>query len=369
MTARAFITGVSGFTLTDGERRFLREAAPWGFILFGRNIRTPAQVRKLVAQCREAVGREAPVLIDQEGGRVQRLGPPHWRFYPPGATYGRLYDRDVAAGLAAAGLGARLIASDLRDLGIDVDCLPIADVPARGASDVIGDRAYGRTPDQVAALGGAVAAGLMAGGVLPVLKHIPGHGRATADSHERLPVVKTARAELEVRDFAAFRPLSRLPMAMTAHVVFSDIDPLAPATTSVTIVREVIRGFIGFEGLLMSDDIAMGALSGSPGARTMAALGAGCDMVLHCNGRMDEMEEVAAHAPQLAGLAAKRAAAALALRCEPEEFDVAQGRKTFASLIGGERPVLARYRTRRPVLPLARRAGRPPGSRRRRGRT
>jgi beta-N-acetylhexosaminidase len=361
MTARAFITGVSGFTLTANERAFLREAEPWGFILFSRNVRTPAQIKKLVAECREAVGTNAPVLIDQEGGRVQRLGHPHWPYYPSGATYGRIYDRDVARGLAAAGLGARLIASDLMALGIDVDCLPIADVPARGANDVIGDRAYGRTPEAVAAIGGAVAAGLLAGGVLPVLKHIPGHGRANADSHERLPVVKTPREELEPRDFAAFQPLSKLPMGMTAHVVFSDIDPLAPATTSATIVQEVIRGFIGFEGLLMSDDIAMGALSGSMAVRTQAAIAAGCDVVLHCNGRLEEMRAVAEHAPKLAGKALKRANAALAMRAEPEEFDRAEGRKTFASLIAGERPVYARRttaKTRRVARPLGRNARR-----------
>jgi beta-N-acetylhexosaminidase len=359
MTARAFITGVSGLALTASERSFLREAEPWGFILFSRNLRTPAQIGELVAECREAVGTNAPVLIDQEGGRVQRLGPPHCPSYPSGATYGRIYDRDVAKGLAAAGLGARLIASDLLPLGIDVDCLPVADIPARGANAVIGDRAYGCTPEQVAALGGAVAAGLMAGGVLPVLKHIPGHGRAKADSHERLPVVKTAREELELSDFAAFQRLSRLPMAMTAHVVFSDIDPFAPATTSATMVREVIRGFIGFKGLLMSDDIAMGALSGTTAVRTQAALAAGCNIVLHCNGKLEEMREVAEHAPKLSGKAAARAAAALALRVEPEEFDRAEGRKTFASLIAEDWPIFARRETRskavrRVRLPLGR---------------
>jgi beta-N-acetylhexosaminidase len=199
-----------------------------------------------------------------------------------------------------------------------------------------------------------------------VLKHIPGHGRATADSHERLPVVKAPREELEIRDFAAFQPLSRLPMAMTAHVVFSAIDPLAPATTSATMVREVIRGFIGFQGLLMSDDLAMGALSGTTAERTQAALAAGCDVVLHCNGKLDEMREVAAHAPKLAGKAAARAAAALALRTEPEEFDRAEGRRTFASLIAGERPVFARRGT--PNRKRVRRVARPLGRSRRRKR-
>jgi beta-N-acetylhexosaminidase len=339
MTTRAFITGVGGLTLTADERAFLREAQPWGFIIFNRNIRTPDQVRRLVAECREAVGRDTPVLIDQEGGRVQRLGPPHWRNYPSGATYGRIYDRDVVAGLAAAGLGARLISHDLRTLGIDVNCLPIADIPGRAAHPVIGDRAYGRTPDQVAAIGGSVAAGLLAGGVLPVLKHLPGHGRANTDSHAQMPVVKTPREDLEPRDFAAFQPLSRLPLGMTAHVVFSDIDALAPATTSATMVQKVIRGFIGFQGLLMSDDIAMGALSGTIAERTQAAFAAGCDMVLHCNGSLEEMQSVAALSPALAGAAGDRATFALAMRGEPEEFDLDEGRKTFSALIAGERPV------------------------------
>lgn len=341
MAARAFITGVSGVTLTAEERSFLREAEPWGFILFSRNLRAPDQVAELIAECREAVGTHAPVLIDQEGGRVQRLGPPHWPRYPSGATYGEIYDRDAAKGLAAARLGARLIASDLNALGIDVDCLPIADVPVQGANAVIGDRAYGWTPEAVAAIGGAVAAGLMAGGVLPVLKHIPGHGRANADSHERLPVVTASRDELEPSDFAAFQRLCRLPMAMTAHVVFSAFDPLAPATTSATMVREVIRGFIGFEGLLMSDDIGMGALTGTPAERTQAALAAGCDVVLHCNGKLEEMQGVAEHAPALAGKAAKRADAALALRKQPEDFDRDEARSTFAALIGDAGAVVA----------------------------
>jgi beta-N-acetylhexosaminidase len=346
MTARAFITGVSGTVLTAVERAFLREAEPWGFILFNRNIKTPEQVRQLVAECRAALGTSAPVLVDQEGGRVQRLGPPHWPSYPPGIVFGRLYDRDCATGLAAAGLGARLIASDLLPLGIDVDCLPIADVPLRGASPVIGDRAYGDAPDQVAMIGGAVAAGLLAGGVLPVVKHLPGHGRAMVDSHERLPVVSTPRKELETSDFEAFRPLSRLPLGMTAHVVFSAIDPLAPATTSATIVKEVIRGFIGFQGLLMSDDVSMKALSGSMAERSRAAFAAGCDVVLHCNGTLAEMETVAAEAPRLSGIGAKRAAAALAARHEPEEFDRDEARKTFAALLASGPRIYVRPRRR-----------------------
>jgi beta-N-acetylhexosaminidase len=279
------------------------------------------------------VGRDAPVLVDQEGGRVQRLGPPHWPLYPPAQVFGRLYDRDVAVGLAAARLGGRLLAHDLHPLGIDVDCLPVADVPLEEADPVIGDRAYGERPDKVASLAGAHARGLMNGGVLPVVKHLPGHGRATADSHQSLPVVAADRDTLHAVDFAAFRPLARLPLGMTAHVVFSAIDPAHPATTSATMVREVIRGFIGFQGLLMSDDISMGALSGAIGQRSRAAIAAGCDVVLHCNGKLDEMREVAANVPRLAGDAQKRADAALAARETPSEFDAAAGRRVFEDML------------------------------------
>jgi beta-N-acetylhexosaminidase len=249
-----------------------------------------------------------------------------------------LYDRDRETGLAAARLGARLIAADLLQLGIDVDCAPIADVPVAEADPIIGDRAYGTEPGKVAAIAGAFAAGLSEGGILPVLKHLPGHGRATADSHERLPVVSTDRATLEATDFAAFRPLVALPLGMTAHVVFTAIDPVAPATTSVTIVRDVIRDSIGFRGVLMSDDISMGALSGSLGERTKAALGAGCDIVLHCNGKMPEMVAVAGATPLLAGEAARLAAAALAERHTPVPIDLAAGRAEFCNLMAGAWP-------------------------------
>ena len=333
MAARAFITGLAGLQVSANERAFLREAQPWCLIIFKRNASTPAQVHALVRSFRDTLGWEAPVLVDQEGGRVQRLGPPHWPVYPPGARYGELYDRVAAAGIAAAGLAGRLIAADLHALGIDVDCLPIADVPVTGSDPVIGDRAYGAEPGKVAAIAGAIAQGLLAGGVLPVLKHLPGHGRATADSHARLPVVDADRATLEATDFAAFRPLAQLPLGMTAHVVFSAIDPVAPATTSVTMVREVIRGFIGFQGLLMSDDVSMGALSGTLAERSRAALAAGCDVVLHCNGDLAEMTAVAGAAPMLSGAAAKRAEAALAMRRAPQDFDVEAARKIFDETI------------------------------------
>ena len=333
MAPRAFISGLSGLTLTADERAFLREAWPWGLILFKRNIQDKNQVIDLIREALHELGGATPVLVDQEGGRVQRLGPPVWPVYPPGVAYGRIYDRDPDAGLAAARLGARLIAADLVELGINVDCLPLADVPVAGADRVIGDRAYGETPAKVAAIAGAVAAGLADGGVLPVLKHIPGHGRANADSHLKLPVVHADRATLEATDFAAFRPLKRLPLAMTAHVVFTAIDPVRPATTSATMIGEVIRGLIGFGGLLMGDDISMGALSGSIAERSRASLAAGCDLVLHCNGKMDEMRAVAAEAPELAGETKRRADAALAVRKSPSGIDLAAARREFAAMM------------------------------------
>jgi beta-N-acetylhexosaminidase len=337
MAAQAFITGLAGLTISASERAFLREARPWGLIIFKRNVSTPAQVTDLVQSFRDTIGWEAPVLVDQEGGRVQRLGPPHWPVYPPGARYGELYDREPASGIAAARLAGHLLAADLRSLGIDVDCLPIADVPVAGGDEVIGDRAYGSEPGKVAAIAKAIAEGLQLGGVLPVLKHLPGHGRATADSHHGLPVVDTDRATLEATDFAAFRPLAGLPLGMTAHVVFSAIDPVAPATTSVTMVRQVIRGFIGFEGLLMSDDVSMKALSGTIAERSRASLAAGCDVVLHCNGELSEMVAVASEAPELSGESARRADAALAVRSAPEEFDADAARKVFTQMVADER--------------------------------
>ncbi|MGE0287877.1 MAG: beta-N-acetylhexosaminidase [Bradyrhizobium sp.] len=335
MPNRAFITGVAGPELTAAEREFIRAERPWGFILFKRNVDTPAQVARLVAELRENLSDpEAPVLIDQEGGRVQRLGPPHWPVYPPGAVFGSLYDRDPSLGLEAARLSNRLIAADLAELGISVDCLPLADIPVPGADNVIGNRAYGTEPGKVAAIARAVTDGLEQGGILPVLKHIPGHGRATADSHFRLPTVDTPRNELERTDFAAFVPLADLPMAMTAHVVFSALDPAQPATTSATIVEQVIRGCIGFQGLLMSDDVSMNALAGSIAERTQAIVAAGCDMVLHCNGKLDEMREVADQTPMLSGKALERATRALASRKQPVPFDRKAARAELDALVG-----------------------------------
>ncbi|MGA2055552.1 MAG: beta-N-acetylhexosaminidase [Bradyrhizobium sp.] len=319
---KAFITGIAGTTLNAAERAFIADQQPWGFILFKRNVETPKQVASLVDELKKCAGRsDAPVLIDQEGGRVQRLGPPHWPAYPAGAVFGKLYDIDKTLGLSAARLSARLIAADLWELGINVDCLPLADVPVADADAVIGDRAYGAEAGKVAAIAGAVTEGLREGGILPVLKHIPGHGRATTDSHLRLPTVDTPKNELERTDFAAFQPLAGLPMAMTAHVVFSALDPVHPATTSATIINQVIRAVIGFQGLLMSDDVSMKALSGSIAERTKAIFSAGCDMVLHCNGDLGEMREVAAETPELSGKALERAGQALAWHRRPQPLD------------------------------------------------
>ena len=337
MSIGAAIYGCGGTELAESEARFFREARPWGFILFARNVASAAQLRRLTADLRAAAGHDAPVLIDQEGGRVQRLCPPHWRAWPPGRRYGDLYARNAEAGLLAARLGAELIAAELRHAGITIDCLPVLDVPVPGADDVIGDRAYGETPGPVAALGLAAAEGLLAGGVLPVIKHIPGHGRAAVDSHKHLPVVETPLDELRRVDFVPFHALRHMPLAMTAHVVYTAIDPAQPATTSATVISDIIRGEIGFEGCLMSDDLSMQALSGSLTERTRASLAAGCDLVLHCNGKMAEMEEVAAAAPNLAGEALRRADAALAAVATPPAAarDSATAWAEFSALMTG----------------------------------
>ncbi len=335
MPARAFIAGCAGLVLTGEERSFFRDADPFGFILFRRNIADPEQVRALTAALRECVGRsDAPILVDQEGGRVQRLGPPHWPRYPAGAVYGRMAPDDPARQRALAWRGARLIADDLRALGITVDCLPVLDVPAPDSHSIIGDRAYGDAPERVAELGRAAAEGLLAGGVLPVVKHMPGHGRATLDSHQSLPRVEASIAELRARDFAPFRALADMPLAMTAHVVFTAIDPEQPATTSGRVIADIIRGEIAFDGLLMTDDLSMKALSGGFRQRAEAAIGAGCDVALHCNGDLAEMRGVAEGVPVLAGDALRRADAALALLARaPESFDPQEARASFEAAL------------------------------------
>ena len=323
---RAAILGLSGRGLDAAERAFLRDADPWGLILFGRNVADPGQVARLVAEARDALGRAAPVLIDQEGGRVARLTPPHWRAWPSVAA-------DAARGPEALTLRYRLIAAELHALGIDVDCMPLLDLPAPGADPIIGDRALGAEPETVAARGRAVCAGLLAGGVLPVIKHLPGHGRAPADSHAALPVVGADRATLAATDFAAFRALADQPLGMTAHVLYTALDPDRPATLSPACIA-AIRREIGFEGLLMSDDLSMGALDGPMGPRAAAALAAGCDVVLHCNGDRGEAEAVLAETPALAGRAAERAAAAEAARRPPAPDDLAALATRYAALAG-----------------------------------
>jgi beta-N-acetylhexosaminidase len=333
----AVIFGCAGPRLTAEERAFFAGTRPWGFILFRRNVEDPDQVRALVDALRASIGRaDAPVLIDQEGGRVQRLGPPHWRRYPPGGVYGQLAANDPLLRREIARLGARLMAHDLAALGINADCLPVLDVPHPGAHDIIGDRAYGKTADEVATLGRAAAEGLIAGGVLPVIKHIPGHGRAGADSHMDLPRVDASIDELAAVDFAPFRVLSDMPMAMTAHVVYTAIDRVRPATTSRKLIGRTIRGTLGFDGLLMSDDLSMKALSGGFTERARAALAAGCDVVLHCNGDMAEMQAVIAGTRPLVGRAKARAAAALnRIARTPEPFDVDAGRARFDAALDG----------------------------------
>lgn len=331
----AIIYGCEGLSLTADEIKLFKTVNPWGFILFKRNIDTPEQVAALTASFRDIVGRaDAPVLIDQEGGRVQRMGPPHWRAYPNGATFGKIWEHAPDRGREAAFLGARLMADDLRAVGITVDCLPVLDVPVAGAHDVIGNRAYAGNPAVVASIGRAASAGLMAGGVLPVVKHMPGHGRAMADSHKALPRVAEPRATLEAHDFAPFRRMRDMPLAMTAHIVFADIDPERPATQSPVVFREIIRGLIGFSGLVMSDDLSMHALGGDFTSRTAKILDAGCDVVLHCNGVMEEMQASARAARPMSREAQKRATAALALISGPKPaFDRGKAEKRFDELL------------------------------------
>ncbi len=319
----AALFGCGGARLSEDERRFFATVDPLGFILFARNIETPGQVKALVADLRASVGRaDAPVLIDQEGGRVQRLRPPHWRKAPPGAAFAAVAARDLAAAREALRLDFRLIGRELAELGIDVDCAPVLDVPVPGAHDVIGDRAYGATPEEVAALAGEVIEGLLDEGVLPVIKHVPGHGRAMVDSHLALPVVEASLAELEARDFPPFRAMRHAPWAMTAHVVYTALDAIRPATTSAKVIAEVIRGAIGFDGVLISDDLSMKALGGSFEQRTRDSLDAGCDVVLHCNGDMAEMTAVAAELRPLTDAALIRLERGAAMKRTPEAFDI-----------------------------------------------
>jgi beta-N-acetylhexosaminidase len=337
LTPRAVIFGCQSTELTPWEADFLAAANPLGFILFARNCATPDQASALVAALRETVGRpDAPVLIDQEGGRVQRLKPPQWRATPPPGLFGALALTDRDRALEAVRVNAECLAAELAQLEVSVNCLPLLDLRLAGAHEIIGDRGFGADPELVAALGRACCEGLMAGGVLPVIKHMPGHGRATVDSHVELPRVEAGLAELQSSDFLPFRALCDMPWGMTAHVVYDAVDPHQPATTSPKVIDQVIRGWIGFDGVLVSDDLSMQALDGDLGARTAAALAAGCDVALHCNGEPAEMEDVAAAAGPLSAQAVRRLREAAARVGPPARAEVAALAARLDALLAGE---------------------------------
>ena len=304
------ILGMSGPVLTDDERALFRAADPAGYIVFKRNCIDPEQLLALTDSLRELAGRDVPILIDQEGGRVARLQPPHWPVFPAAAAFGELFDLAPFSGIEAARVNAEAIALTLRAVGVNVDCLPLLDVPQPDGHGIIGDRAFSTDPMWVAGLGKATLDGLRAGGVCGVVKHIPGHGRARVDSHLALPVVDASRDELEI-DFTPFRKLKTAPMAMTAHVVYTALDPDRCATLSPVVIEDIIRDFIGFDGLLMSDDLGMKALGGAFGDRTTGALDAGCDIALHCSGDMAEMHAIVDASPEITSAAMRRLNAAM----------------------------------------------------------
>lgn len=334
MAQSAFITGLSGTALTDSEARFLRASKPAGVILFARNVDTPDQVRRLLADAKSAIGADVLALVDQEGGRVQRLRPPHWRSLPSGAAYAKHAAAGIATAVDDTRAVARLVAHDLAALGFNCNCVPVLDLPIPGAHDVIGTRALGRDISTIVVLGRAIAEGHLAGGLLPVMKHMPGHGRSMVDTHHQLPFVAASEAELAATDFAPFKALAHLPAGMTAHLVFTAIDPTAPASTSPVVTARIIRGHIGFDGLLMSDDLSMQALSGTLRERAEAVLRGGTDLALHCNGKMDEMEQVAAAAPSLQGKSAARYQTALGCTRTAQPFSIADAEDCLARIMG-----------------------------------
>jgi beta-N-acetylhexosaminidase len=320
----AFISGCSGYSLTSEEKKFFRERQPWGLILFARNCQSRKQLLDLTNDFRDCVGRkDAPVLVDQEGGRVQRLSPATgpWRKYPAPATYERYYNEYPLHALRVVRSVGRLMAVDLDEVGINVNCVPVLDVPVKDAHRIVGDRAYGSSPETINVIARQHVAGFMQGGILPVMKHAPGHGRAMVDSHTELPRVDASRAALEIADFRTFAAFADCPMAMTAHVIYTAIDEKAPATLSRIVIRNLLRKQLGFNGLLMTDDLSMKALSGSFDSRVKAALHAGCDVMLHCNGDLNEAQEIADAAGPLAGKSMARAKAALRQRQKPLPFE------------------------------------------------
>lgn len=333
MTFAPAILGASGTELTKEEVSFFRELNPYGFILFARNCVSPEQVKNLTSSLKEISGRDnLPILIDQEGGRVARLKPPHWPSYPPAGVFSMLYKNKPEQAKKATYLNARLIADDLSEIGITVDCAPLADLPVEGAHDIIGDRAFGHSPEQVIDLARAMADGLQEGGIIPVLKHIPGHGRAFVDSHKELPVVEASLNELRATDFVPFKALSDLPMAMTAHVVYAAIDKYYMATLSPVAIT-LIREELGFDGLLMSDDISMKAMKGDYAQRAEQTLSAGCDIVLHCNGDMKEMRELAGGLTQISEISLMRANKAMKNAGKLVEFDAAEARQIIDEIM------------------------------------
>lgn len=339
MEHKALICSLRGTRPTVEERAFFKAEDPWGFIVFARNIEEPNQISDLCAELRDIVGRsDAPILVDQEGGRVQRFRPPHWENYPSASVLGDLFKIDREKGRRAVWLLSRLHAFDLLRVGVTVNCLPVLDIPTADSHAVIGDRAYGDTSDSVTVMGQSACDGLVAGGVMPVIKHIPGHGRATADTHFELPVVDESWETLATTDFKPFADLNHIPMAMTAHVIYSAVDPSAPATTSRIVMDHVVRSHMGYDGLVMSDDITMDALSGDLTQRTQAVFEAGCDIVLHCTGQIEEMKEVAAVTPALEGDAARRAIRALEGIGETDGADESLCREEFAQLLEALQP-------------------------------
>ncbi|WP_417453357.1 beta-N-acetylhexosaminidase [Kiloniella sp.] len=294
MGLNSVIFGCEGHNLTDWEKGFFSEVKPYGYILFARNCDTPDQIRNLISELKSLSGNDdLPVLIDQEGGRVARLRPPHWRKTPPAAIFGQIFDRDQEKALRATYLNACLIAYELKELGVTADCAPVLDLTIPGAHEIVGDRSYGATPEKVATIGTKVIEGFLHCGIMPVIKHLPGHGRATVDSHKELPRVDTPRNELSSHDIKAFKLMNSAPWGMTAHVIYERIDPDHIATVSPTVIQQVIRDEIGFGGILLSDDLSMKAMAGTYEERAKATLSAGCDLALHCNGDQQEMMSVA----------------------------------------------------------------------------
>ncbi|MAN45048.1 MAG: beta-N-acetylhexosaminidase [Alphaproteobacteria bacterium] len=335
MVAKACILSVSGPVLTKDEAALFAAHQPWGVILMGRSCVSRGQVRRLVDDIWNAMDRPCLIFIDQEGGRVARLKAPEWPLFPRGHDYAELYAKDRLAGREAVWLGHRLIAAELSAMSIHADCAPVVDLPVPGAHDVIGDRAFGTEPETVADLAGAALKGLADGGVAGVIKHIPGHGRSMSDSHMELPRVTAGDNELS-KDFDAFARLADAPMAMTAHIAYDAFDAGVAATLSKVMIQDVIRSRIGFDGLLMTDDLGMRALGGSLRERGTAAIAAGCDVLLHCSGFLKdpdailaEMADVAAVSPELDGKALERAVRAEAMSTHEQEFNVQEGWQRF----------------------------------------